>query len=132
MHSRIIRAIARKDTLDLLLNKQTLVMLMTPIIMAFLFLFIGTVIGSSTTEILVYDPGYQPSQPAGVEQVLKGAFSNVAYYAGQFSAGSGRCLWSERRAEEIVLCGGPGGSRQLRGRPEGKQTASTATVYQWR
>jgi ABC-2 type transport system permease protein len=77
MHPRIIRAIARKDTLDLLLNKQTLVMLATPIIMALLFLFLGNVIGGSATEILVYDPGYQTSQPAGVEQVLKGAFSNA-------------------------------------------------------
>lgn len=77
MHPRIIRAIARKDALDLLLNKQTLVMLLTPIIMAFLFLFIGIFIGNNPTEILVYDPGYQPSQPAGVEQVLKGAFSNA-------------------------------------------------------
>jgi ABC-2 type transport system permease protein len=76
MHSRIIRAIARKDALDLLLNKQTLVMLMTPIIMAFLFLFIGNLISGSATEILVYDPGYQPNQSTGVEQVLKAAFSN--------------------------------------------------------
>jgi len=79
MHPRIIRAIARKDALDLLLNKQTLFMLLTPIIMSFLFLFLGTVIGGSPTEILVYDPGYQASQPAGVEQVLKGAFSNVHF-----------------------------------------------------
>ncbi len=79
MHFRIIRAIARKDALDLLLNKQTLVMLMTPIIMAFLFLFIGTFIGNSPTEILVYDPGFQASQPVGVEQVLKGAFSSVHF-----------------------------------------------------
>src|SRR5215831_5595163 len=79
MHPRIIRAIARKDALDLLLNKQTLFMLLTPIIMSFLFLFLGTVIGSSPTEILVYDPSFQPSHPAGVEQVLKGAFSSVHF-----------------------------------------------------
>ncbi len=77
MHPRIIRAIARKDALDLLLNKQTLVMLATPIIMALLFLFIGNIISGSATELLVYDPGYQPGQPTGVEQVLKGAFSNA-------------------------------------------------------
>jgi ABC-2 type transport system permease protein len=77
MHPRIIRAIARKDALDLILNRQTLVMLLTPIIMAFLFLFLGTVIGGNATEILVYDPSYQASQPVSVEQVLKGAFSNV-------------------------------------------------------
>ncbi|HLV97103.1 MAG TPA: ABC transporter permease [Ktedonobacterales bacterium] len=77
MHPRIIRAIARKDALDLLLNKQTLFMLLTPIIMALLFLFLGNILSGSTTEMLVYDPGYQPSQPVGVEQVLKGAFSNA-------------------------------------------------------
>ena len=76
MHFRIIRAIARKDALDLILNKQTLVMLMTPIIMSFLFLFLGNLISGSATEILVYDPGYQASKPVSVEQVLKGAFSN--------------------------------------------------------
>ncbi len=77
MHPRIIRAIARKDTLDLLLNKQTLVMLLTPIIMALLFLFVGNIISGSATEMLVYDPAYRPNEPAGVEQVLKGAFSNA-------------------------------------------------------
>lgn len=77
MHPRIIRAIARKDALDLLLNKQTLVMLMSPIILAFLFLGMGILFGASTTEILVYDSGYQPDKAASVEQVLKGAFSNA-------------------------------------------------------
>lgn len=77
MHVPIIRAIARKDTLDLLLNKQTLVLLLTPIIMSFLFVFLGNVIRGSATEMLVYDPSYQPSQQAGVELVLKGAFSNA-------------------------------------------------------
>ncbi len=75
MRFRVIRAIARKDALDLLLNKQTLFGLMTPILLAVLFLVIGNIIGSSTTEILVYDPGYQPNR--GVEQVLTGAFSNA-------------------------------------------------------
>ncbi len=49
MHPRIIRAIARKDALDLLLNKQTLFMLLTPIIMALLFLFLGNILSGSTT-----------------------------------------------------------------------------------
>ncbi len=77
MHPRMIRAIARKDALDLLLNKQTLVMLLTPIIMAFLFLFLGDLISGSVTEILVYDPGYQSGNQSGIEQVVAGAFSNV-------------------------------------------------------
>ncbi|HEU5368854.1 MAG TPA: ABC transporter permease [Ktedonobacterales bacterium] len=75
MHPRIIRAIARKDALDLLLNKQTLFGLMMPILLAVLYLVIDLLIGTSTTEILVYDPGYQPNQ--GIEQVLTGAFSNA-------------------------------------------------------
>ncbi len=77
MHPRIIRAIARKDALDLILNKQTLVMLMTPIIMSLLFLFLGNVISGSATQILVYDPDYQAGNPAAIEQVVTGAFSNA-------------------------------------------------------
>jgi ABC-2 type transport system permease protein len=75
MHPRMIRAIARKDAVDLLLNKQTLVMLLVPIFLAGLYLLLDVLIGSSTTEILVYDPGYQPNR--GVEQVLTSAFSNA-------------------------------------------------------
>ncbi|HEY7349440.1 MAG TPA: ABC transporter permease [Ktedonobacterales bacterium] len=74
MRLRIIRAIARKDALDLLLNKQSLFTLLSPIMLAVLFLVFGILLGTSTTEILVYDPGYQPNR--GVEQVLTGAFSN--------------------------------------------------------
>ncbi len=77
MHPRVIRAIARKDALDLLLNKQTLVMLMTPIFLAIFFVVIGVLIGNSTTDMLVYDPGYQSGQPSGVEQVLMSSFSNA-------------------------------------------------------
>jgi ABC-2 type transport system permease protein len=99
MHPRIIRAIARKDALDLLLNKQTLVMLLTPIIMALLFLFIGNVISGNATEILVYDPGYQSSQSAGVEQVLKGAFQNAH-------------LTQASSAQSVVDAFGPNGAKK--------------------
>ncbi|HEY7358210.1 MAG TPA: hypothetical protein VH590_17135, partial [Ktedonobacterales bacterium] len=77
MHPRIIRAIARKDAVDLLLNKQVLFGLMTPILLSVLYLVIGLLVGSSTTEILVYDPGYQVGKTASIEQVLTGAFSNA-------------------------------------------------------
>jgi ABC-2 type transport system permease protein len=75
MHPRVIRAIARKDAVDLLLNKQTLFGLMMPILLAVLYLVIDLLIGTSTTEVLVYDPGYQPGR--GVEQVVTGAFANA-------------------------------------------------------
>ncbi len=76
MHPRIIRAIARKDALDLLLNKQTLFMLLTPIFLAIFFLVIGTLLGGQTTDILVYNPDYTPGHP-GVEQVLTSSFSDA-------------------------------------------------------
>src|SRR5690242_10513460 len=77
MHPHIIRAIARKDAVDLLLNKQVLFGLLTPILLSVLYLVIGLLVGTSTTEILVYDPGYQLGKPASIEQVLTGAFSNA-------------------------------------------------------
>src|SRR5262249_12432054 len=82
MHPRIIRAIARKDALDLILNKQTLFVLLTPIFLAIFFLAIGTLLGSKTTDILVYNPDHSSGQ-AGVEQVLKASFSDARLtYAG--------------------------------------------------
>jgi ABC-2 type transport system permease protein len=57
MHIRSILAIARKDALDVLLNKTTLVLLITPIILSLFFFLISTLIGSHNTEILVYNPG---------------------------------------------------------------------------
>jgi ABC-2 type transport system permease protein len=96
MRPRIIRAIARKDALDLLLNKQTLFGLMMPILLAILYLVIDLLIGSSTTEILVYDPGYQPNR--GVEQVLTGAFSNA------------HLTWASS-AQQVADAFGPDGAR---------------------
>jgi ABC-2 type transport system permease protein len=79
MHPRIIRAIARKDAVDLLLNKQTLVMLMTPLMLAVLFFVIGNLISTSPTEVLIYDAGYSSGSPSGLNQVVKGAFTNVQF-----------------------------------------------------
>lgn len=72
MHTRSILAIARKDALDILLNKTTLSLLITPIILALLFFTLGKLIGSHTTNALVYNPG-----KSGVEQVLSAAYSNI-------------------------------------------------------
>ena len=72
MHPRLILAIARKDALDILLNRATLSILVSPILLALLFLGIGSLLGSKTTNVLIYNPG-----KSGVEQVLKGAYQDI-------------------------------------------------------
>ena len=76
MHIRSILAIARKDALDILLNKSTVVMLLSPILIAVLFVGIDALLGGKTTNALIYDP-----DKSGVEQVLKSAYSdlNITY-----------------------------------------------------
>jgi len=71
MHIRSIFAIARKDALDLLLNKTTLVLLLTPIFLAVFFVVIAALLGSHTTNVLIYNPG-----KSNVEQVVDQAFSD--------------------------------------------------------
>ncbi len=75
MHIRSILAIARKDALDILLNKATLTLLLTPIFLAVLFVVIGALLGSHTTNALVYNPG-----KSGVEQIISSAFSDIKSY----------------------------------------------------
>ena len=72
MHIRSILAIARKDALDILLNKSTLTMLITPIFLAVLFVVIGELLGGHTTNALVYNPAR-----SGVEQIMDNAFSDI-------------------------------------------------------
>lgn len=69
MHRRTILAIARKDALDILLNKSTLMVLLSPIIVAVLFAFINGVFATKTNKLLIFNPG-----GSAVEQVLTGAF----------------------------------------------------------
>ena len=71
MHSRLILAIARKDALDILMNKATLSILLSPIFLALLFLGIGTLLGGKTTDVLVYNPS-----KSNVEQIIKGAYQD--------------------------------------------------------
>jgi ABC-2 type transport system permease protein len=71
MHLRHIWAIARKDALDLWLNKATMGGLLAPIILSLVYLLIGKVVGKSTTDILVYNPGN-----SNVSQVVVAAFSS--------------------------------------------------------
>lgn len=72
MHLRSILAIARKDMLDILLNKATLTILLTPIILAVVFVVIQVLLSGHTTNILLYNPG-----KSRVEQVIQSAFSDA-------------------------------------------------------
>ena len=94
MHTRSILAIARKDAVDLLLNKTTLSLLLMPIILALLFFTIGKLFGSHTTNALVYDPG-----KSSVERVLNYAASDIKIiYAGS--------------PDEVTAAFGPDGSHK--------------------
>lgn len=99
MHPRIIRAIARKDALDLLLNKQSLFMLLMPIFLAFFFLGLSWLIGrNSATQILVFNPDHAAGA-VGVEQVFKGAISDVR-------------LTYANSPEEVTAAFGPDGAKK--------------------
>jgi ABC-2 type transport system permease protein len=71
-HLRSVAAIARKDTLDLWRNKATLGGLLYPILMALLFLLISRLVGGSTTDFLVYNPG-----GSGVAAAATAGFANA-------------------------------------------------------
>lgn len=72
MHIRSIFAIARKDALDAILNKATLVMLLTPFFLALLFLLIDVLLSNHTTGVLVYNPG-----KSGIEQIVDHESSGI-------------------------------------------------------
>lgn len=72
MHIRSIFAIARKDALDTVLHKATLVMLLTPFFLALLFLLIGALLSNHTTNVLVYNPG-----KSGIEQIVDYASNDI-------------------------------------------------------
>lgn len=71
MHSRVILAIARKDALDTLINKTTLVVLLAPLVVAVMFAFFSHLFGARTDNILVYNPS-----GSGVVHVVSAAFSD--------------------------------------------------------
>jgi ABC-2 type transport system permease protein len=56
IHLRTTLAIARKDALDILLNKATLIMLLTPVMIAILFAVISGLLGSQPAKLLIYNP----------------------------------------------------------------------------
>lgn len=94
MHPRAILAIARKDAIDILLNKTTLTALLSPIILSIIFLFISKVIGGHTTSMLVYNPGQSP-----VVQVVSKAFDRVQ-------------ITNAASADEVNAAFGPNGSHK--------------------
>ncbi|HUX41714.1 MAG TPA: ABC transporter permease [Rectinemataceae bacterium] len=57
MKTRIVLAIARKDALDLWLNKGAMVGLIVPIFLSLVWLFIGAALAGGNSKILVYNPG---------------------------------------------------------------------------
>jgi len=67
MHVRNIIAIARKDALDILLNKTTLFFLLSPLIIAVVFAIISGLLASknASTDIFIYNP-----DNSGVEQFV--------------------------------------------------------------
>jgi ABC-2 type transport system permease protein len=97
MHPRAISAIARKDALDLWLNKSTLVGLLFPIILSLVWLFISRVIGNKTTDILVYNPG-----SSNVVQVVMAAFPSPE-------------LTQATSAGEVTAAFGPSGTQKKTG-----------------
>ncbi len=60
IHLRTTLAIARKDALDILFNKATLIMLLTPLMIAILFAVISGLIGSPPAKLLIYNPEHSP------------------------------------------------------------------------
>ena len=72
MHTRSIFAIARKDALDAISNKATLVMLLSPFLLALLFLLIDVLLTNHTTGVLVYNPG-----KSGIEQIVDHESSGI-------------------------------------------------------
>ena len=71
MQSYTILAIARKDALDILINKTAQALLITPIALSILFAFISSVLSTHTSSILVYNPGHST-----IVQAVTGTFTN--------------------------------------------------------
>jgi ABC-2 type transport system permease protein len=72
MHLRSILAIARKDALDIIVNKSTLFSLLSIIFVAVLFLLISSLLGTKDTKLLIYDPGN-----SGIEKVINSEYAHL-------------------------------------------------------
>jgi len=78
MRLRPTLAVARKDALDLVLNKSTLAVLLVPILVAILFALLGSALTGKTARLLIYNPGGSP-----IAQVLRNAFPGAEITAAQ-------------------------------------------------
>ena len=58
MHPRIIMAIARKDMLDVIRNRGTLMALLSPLFITVLYFVMSLALQGGTTSIAVYNPGH--------------------------------------------------------------------------
>lgn len=59
MHTRTILAIARKDAIDIVKNKQTLIGLLTPFVMGIAFIFFQLLFsGRGIAQVYIYDPDH--------------------------------------------------------------------------
>jgi ABC-2 type transport system permease protein len=58
MHPRIILAITRKDALDVLRNRSTLIALLSPFFIAALYWVLSIALQGNTTTVALYNPGH--------------------------------------------------------------------------
>lgn len=91
MHIRAIIAIARKDAIDIVLNRGMLFTMLSPIFVAALFLIVNNLISTSPPRLLIYNPGHSP-----IQQVVSSTLQNPEVV----SAGS---------ASEVADAFGPNG-----------------------
>lgn len=56
IHLRTTFAIVRKDALNILFNKATVIMLLTPVMIAIMFAVLSGLLGSQPAKLLVYNP----------------------------------------------------------------------------
>lgn len=72
MHLRAILAIARKDAIDVLLNRSMLITMLLTLLSSVIFLFMGRLFSGHATNILIYNPGQSM-----VAQTVVAAFDPV-------------------------------------------------------
>ncbi|HET8846670.1 MAG TPA: ABC transporter permease [Ktedonobacteraceae bacterium] len=70
MHTRTILAIARKDAIDIVKNKQALIGLLTPFIMGIVFIFLQVLFsGRGVLQVYIYDPDH-----SNISQIASSVF----------------------------------------------------------
>ncbi|HEY7415287.1 MAG TPA: ABC transporter permease [Ktedonobacteraceae bacterium] len=101
MHIRAIIAIARKDAIDIILNKSMLFTLLSPLFVAAIYLIMGNIMATSPSKLLIYNPSNSPVQqiagsffqhsevvPASSASEVAAAFGpNGAHKSSQYTMG---------------------------------------------